>query len=325
MKKLLWVTVIAMALLVTASLALANGGPHGGYTATTDACAGCHRAHTASGPNLLVETSTYALCMTCHGSTAAGAQTNVEDGVYAQYNDAGTYTNKTTTGTDGTVGAALNGGGFAYAYDPVDTTFEAVIAKHDSQGTTAAAWGNGVARGVTAALADNLTCGSCHDPHGTDGYRLLRWGPTLAADDYDSAGKDYTAEAWGNTKMSAFCANCHGAYHVTRADSGTDNSDDSGGNTDYGGDITSYAHRVDMSYVYNGNNNPETTGTYNLPLADSGTSDAVVCSTCHLSHGSAAAMSGEADNGGLAGGTSTTDNALLRLDNRGVCEACHQK
>src|SRR5512145_3298703 len=44
-------------------VASADAGPHGGgYTATTDACAGCHRAHTAQAPDLLMDT-TQALCL----------------------------------------------------------------------------------------------------------------------------------------------------------------------------------------------------------------------------------------------------------------------
>ena len=44
MKKFLLVALLVLALaLVTSGVALADAGPHGGYTApTTDACAGCH-------------------------------------------------------------------------------------------------------------------------------------------------------------------------------------------------------------------------------------------------------------------------------------------
>ena len=49
------------------------------------------------------------------------------------------------------------------------------------------------------------------------------------------------------------------------------------------------------------------------------------CRTCHLPHGTAAQMTGITDGAGLPGETSATDSALLRLDNRGVCEVCHQK
>ncbi len=321
MKKLLIVSALMFALaLLMVGLASANAGPHGGYTATTDACAGCHRAHTASGAKLLVAADTYSLCMTCHGSTAAGAQTNVEDGVYARYNNAGTYTDKTTTGSEGTVGAALNGGGFAYAYDIDTGSFVATTSTHQVDGTITAAWGYGTAnRGATGTLPTALTCASCHDPHGTQGYRLLKAGPTTAADDYDSAAKNYTDEAWGNAKLSAFCASCHTAYHETAANVGSDNTVWSYGNT--------YTHRVDMAFTYSGNQNPEIVGvtegttTYTLPLADGTNADeVVVCTTCHLPHGTSAAMTGYASGAGPAG-----DSALLRLDNRGVCEVCHQK
>ena len=42
-------------------------------------------------------------------------------------------------------------------------------------------------------------------------------------------------------------------------------------------------------------------------------------------HGSSAAMTGITDGAGLPGETSATDSALLRLENRGICEVCHQK
>jgi len=326
MKKVFFVaSIVLIAALLTAGLASANGGPHGGYTATTDACAGCHRAHTATGPNLLTASSTYDLCISCHGSTGSGANTNVDDGYYLSTRD--------DSGGDWNHGAAntpdnapLLGGGF------VNYKGAAVTSSHVPSGTVAAAWGNGVARGATANLADgNLTCASCHDPHGSNNYRIINEtvnGTAVSVTQVDEgAAKDYNTEQWADSSISQFCAACHGAYHVTRAGSGTGNSDDGLGNTDYGGDISTFAHRVDMSYSYGGNSNPETVGvisgttTYTLPLAASGTNNLVVCTTCHLPHGTSATMSGvAASNPGPAG-----DSALLRLDNRGVCEVCHQK
>jgi len=69
---------------------------------------------------------------------------------------------------------------------------------------------------------------------------------------------------------------------------------------------------------------------YFLPLAESGTNNTVACQTCHLPHGSSAAMTGIANGGPTGAGTvpgdtTATDSALLRLDNRAVCEVCHQK
>jgi predicted CXXCH cytochrome family protein len=319
MKRTIHIAVLVFALLLAmVGTASANGGPHGGYTATTDSCAGCHRAHTATGPNLLMHDSSYALCMTCHGSTGTGANTNVDDGYYLSTRD--------DAAGDGDHGAAntpdnasLLGGGFVnYGGVPVTSI-------HMPDGTEDQAWGNGVARGVTSALTEGgLSCASCHDPHGSPNYRIINEtvnGVAVAVAQVDEGAKDYDTEHWGSG-TSSLCAACHGAYHVTRPGSGSDNQDD--GSDDYGGDHSTFAHRVDMPYSYGANANPETVGFdgYFLPLAEI---DTVVCMTCHLPHGTSAQMTGITNAGGLPGETSADDSALLRLDNRGVCEVCHQK
>ncbi len=324
MKRVFFVTIAVLALACAmAGSVSANGGPHGGYAPTTDGCAGCHRAHTATGPNLLVSNSTNDLCMSCHGATGAGANTNVDDGQYLSSRDdsGGAYDHGAANTPDG---AALLGGGFVnYRSLPVTSI-------HNPDGTELAAWGYGVARGSMADLAESLTCASCHDPHGSPNYRIINEtingiGVSVAQVD-EGAAKDYDTEQWGSG-TSSVCAACHGAYHVTRAGSGSDNSDNTTGNVDYGGDIASFAHRIDMTYSYGANANPETVGLdgYYLPLAETGAGDYVVCMTCHLPHGTSVEMVGNADGAGLPGETSATDSALLRIDNRGVCQVCHQK
>jgi predicted CXXCH cytochrome family protein len=316
---------VMVVLLATASLASANGGPHGGYTATTDGCAGCHRAHTGTGPKLLTVASTEALCMSCHGSMAAGAMTNVTDGVYGQYRTTlGVYTPKTVTGTEGTIGAPLNGGGFANYRVLGQAAFAATTSQHNTAtNNQTAAWGLGTANtGQTATLATPLSCASCHDPHGSPNYRILRATINGVAQTVTTSEvtKSYTAENW-NAGMSAMCAACHTAYHATAAGAG------STANTGGTPSVTTYRHRDDMSYAIGGNVNPETVGvtylgvTYTMPLAQTGTGNIVVCSTCHMSHGTSATMTGWASTTpGPAG-----DSALLRLPNRAVCEVCHQK
>lgn len=332
MKRMLFVTIVALVVaFATAGLAYASGGPHGGFTPTTDACAGCHRAHTAIGPRLLVQDNTLALCVSCHGSTGTGANTNVEDGFYLSSRD------DPPGGADGNVGATntpdnapLLGGGFLF-YQGV-----AVTSSHDASGLETATWGNGVDRGLTAALATGgLTCGLCHDPHGSNNYRIIRAvvnGVPVTVDLVDEgAAKDYDTEQWG-AGMSSFCGACHGAYHETGADVGHDVT-----NQAYGGGFT---HRIDMPwngdaltdpYIGRGTVNPETVGlaSLTLPLAESGVNDAVVCTTCHLPHGTSAQMTGFADGAfdpsGPQGPIPSGDSALLRLENRAVCEVCHQK
>lgn len=311
MRKYVLTLLFALALVLTlVGTASANGGPHGGYTATTDACAGCHRAHTAVGPRLLVQTSTFALCMSCHGSAGTGADTNVQDGFFLSTRSG------STTGTANTAdNAPLLAGGFSF-YKTVATT-----SNHDVTGTVLAAWGNGVNRGLTGSLGvgNEMDCASCHDPHGSPNYRIINAtvnavAVTVAQVD-EGAGKDYDTEHWG-AGQSSFCAACHGAYHRTLAGQGS--------TLDNG----TYTHRIDMA------NAPavETVGYggFTLPLGETGTQNRVVCQTCHLPHGSSSVMAGFANGGPtgagtLPGNTTAADSALLRIDNRGVCEVCHQK
>ncbi len=51
----------------TVTITVGSVNPHGGYTAATDMCAGCHRAHTAQGPGLLASIEVNnSFCFTCH-------------------------------------------------------------------------------------------------------------------------------------------------------------------------------------------------------------------------------------------------------------------
>ncbi|MCL4534139.1 MAG: hypothetical protein M1370_03140 [Bacteroidetes bacterium] len=335
MKKAIVIILAAGAMaLGFAGTAFANGGPHGGYTATTDGCAGCHRAHTATSPNLLINTNT-ALCLTCHGTAATGAETNVNDGIYE-----GT--------TLGTQNAGLNGGGFTNAtQDPGLTgtaTSAAVTSIHAVQGTagysaTATMWGAGAIDGTspgTAGQAFDLYCSSCHDPHGSTNYRMLKTtvnGVAITVTDTDSAAKSYTTpKYYGGTsqwQISSFCGACHTRYMVNSSASGETSSGDF---------IFTYRHRIDApsGATLNGKTYTFPSGI-NLPVSSTngGTPNSapdnrsMVCLTCHTAHGSRAAMG--TNSGAVAwpsGGTTPNGNArssLLRLDNRGVCENCHAK
>ncbi len=152
---------VAVASLATwsASPASANNGPHGGYTLTTDACAGCHRAHTAIGEELLVAESVYGLCTTCHGGVS-GSTIDVVHGV--------------RTGDS----AQLNGGGFEqYQGETVGSSHsvEGVLVDGTPASGIGTAWGSQDGTGdAGVGVSGTLECTSCHNPHGSSNYRILK-------------------------------------------------------------------------------------------------------------------------------------------------------
>lgn len=203
MKKLLFA--VAVGLLVVAAFAVttarADNGPHGGFQANTDACAGCHRAHTAQGADfLLVQGDIYQLCTGCHNG--AGAYTNVVDGIYQN----AVLPLAAPLGQEGDKGIGLFGGGFvnaamnttralANSYDTASTnpTPSAVTSHHSVDTATAGTvWGSGdISASANTGGTLTLECTSCHDPHGKAGrtgglhtgspvasYRLLRFQPS---------------------------------------------------------------------------------------------------------------------------------------------------
>ncbi len=149
-KRLSIILALALAMsLVFVGAAYANFGPHGGYVDDTDACAGCHRAHTSFAQvgwtdgfgvqhesALLVSSATTMkeFCYACHGNEAPGASTNVQAGIFdsgpssANMGAIGSSNDGVTVAyqTESTFGAPLNGGGF----DSIGATTHDVLARY---------------------------------------------------------------------------------------------------------------------------------------------------------------------------------------------------
>ena len=197
------IVLAAAVFAVLPSVAFANFAIHGNYVADTDACAGCHRAHTSvstitwqdttvAGENhsaLLVTAATemWQFCYACHDDSNQGSDTNVQGGIY--------------TGTlYGDNGSTLNGGGFdSVNFDPNTGVPNAATSTHMYKGSSWGAYGGGYfGTGKTFSASYNdagqgtigmgptdvymngtgnaikMDCATCHDPHGSPNYRILK-------------------------------------------------------------------------------------------------------------------------------------------------------
>ena len=328
---------LVAALVGAAQPVAADGGPHvaaansGSSTLTTDGCAGCHRAHTAMGQMLIAEADAVSLCLTCHGSTGAGATTNVTDGVKAG----------TTLG--------LRGGGFANAMMDTGWTGAAVsrpaTSSHMVDGTTRVTiWGNGAIGSGPGAANVTLTCTDCHNPHGNGSYRILRPIPNGSGAAVDaivpeqtiriytvaSAQDRYFGEVYGNGNynwremydLDQWCAACHTRYDAPESGQAT---------TDSGDPLFRYRHMtrypigsIDCAVCHGGVLGITAPNPFNVTYR---TAHEPVCQACHVAHGSAAQMGTYTGAVSWPDGTTAPSgsarSSLLRLDNRGVCVGCH--
>ncbi|MBI5231483.1 MAG: cytochrome c3 family protein [Coriobacteriales bacterium] len=403
--------VVTAAVLLVPSVAMANFAIHGNYVEDTDACAGCHRAHSSISTitwedtsaekhsALLVSSATtmQEFCYACHDATSQGADTNVEQGIYE-----GTLY--------GANGATLNGGGI----EEVDGL--GATSTHIVSGASWGAYGGGY-RGQGATGADGqipgenqgesqqiaMDCATCHDPHGSANYRILKasvfgnpvggyvgggadpdpdgfvsstetgWpdGGFRLHTAYPAYQPNYTTPMYakgynmaaGNTEnvnkgMSGWCAGCHATYlgqkQVFTKTTPT-------GDTTYTAVASVYnagdglglglRHKHPINTALSNYEGPDAANMRvadnPLPLAHdlnekgapaNEASDWIECLTCHRAHGTSASMSGWADE--TAAETHLSDpgyqdfiarqgasdpSALLRRNNRGVCEVCHNK
>ena len=298
--------------------------------AGTHGCDGCHRANTRNA-GLPVPTGYDGLCLTCHGPSAAGASTDVIDGI-------GYAVDGTQTGTQETAHAALRGGGFSHALIgsskatkdtylcgtslrarnqkiPVLAAGQVTTSSHRVAGVIATALSNTASTAADDA-AVLLQCTSCHDPHGNGNYRILRSLPAGAGISTPAAGvripdarvKIYTTTNYWLTGDSGV------PTYVDGVDGGTGVPDG------FTGNIAQWCTTCH-------------TERHSNPNSKMGTGEN--CITCHVAHGSNAIMSGAGARTSMNGAESVqvstsvglaapcVSSRLLRVDNAAACLMCH--
>ncbi len=290
-------------------MARADGGPHGVSSPSMSDCLICHRAHEARG-TLRENLRIVDLCLACHDAAAFGSHTDVMDGLYQ----------------GGGVPRGLRGGGFVYGWMKTSDTpglplLRPTTSTHLWDSREGIPWGVDTPGGVMSRM--ELSCLVCHNPHGRSGpdgrptYRVLRPTPLGVQNLYvvvpDEEQKRYmiddpSGRYFGQRyplriflQLAYWCALCHQRYLIT----------------------ADHRHRVLSSYRH---------VTAGWPQTEEGrrtwVKGPLSCLTCYVAHGTTARMEGYAKQVSLPGEeemlVGDEYSALLRLDNRGVCLACHR-
>lgn len=345
--------------MVGVPAASADNGPHVKEQGLTpDSCAACHRAHTAQAPYLLKQ-SEESLCYSCHGSSGSGSDLDVADGIGyagADTGGAGREGGQFALRGGGFKNAAINTGVVEKTLGPEGAhgkpLYRAVIpvlekeghielaattSSHSTNSSKQIAWGNGpISATVSYGKEVELRCGSCHDQHGNGMYRILRPIPEESGASEsekveipDEPVKEYgTTNYWDSWevnnkefryKINQWCSLCHTRLLATGS-SATESSGDA---------VYTYRHASNWTRAQYEKIEKESEEHASEHWEKTEPS----CIQCHVAHGTDATMgensskvslpNGEQptldENGGTGGG----DSYLLRLNNRGVCQTCH--
>jgi predicted CXXCH cytochrome family protein len=215
-------------------------------------------------------------------------------------------------------------------------------------------WGPGVDSTLAMAPggtfpASELGCTSCHDPHGTDQFRLLYGSGRLVQDFFTftedapvasglsvffgtESNSNHTAYESG---MSEWCSNCHTDYHDAGGALRHPSGEPIGGSiattynlyngtVDQIGGAQATAYLADVPFEDTTINT--TTGNTSGPIFSS----QVSCISCHRAHASSAPDSGRWDfnvtflhEDGVESGSYAIPDPYANLNQRSLCNKCH--
>ena len=317
-------------------------------------CNGCHTMHNsqdgalvdATAPNgnpwLLVDASPSDVCLGCH-ATGLGAVFAVDELNPAPMKGAGNFIFL----LEDNLNDGHNGGLDPSHYIPGDAAGHNLVAP-----------GHGLAADATLTAAPGGTfpaavmgCTSCHDPHGTEDFRMLYGTGRVVQDGVatflnpaptaDGLAVFFGTESRTNhtayqAGMSAWCGNCHGDFHNNNTKLIHPTGSAIGGTiaTAYGlyngtaqyatGDPT-LSYLPEVAFEDPANTTSSTAG----PSASS----QVSCVTCHRAHGSSAPDAGRWDfsvtllsEDGLESGSYPIPDPYANPGvQRSLCNKCHVK
>jgi hypothetical protein len=227
----------------------------------------------------------------------------------------------------------------------------------DAAGHNVNAPGHGLAADGTLATSPGgnfpagvLGCTSCHDPHGTDAFRMLYGAGRLVQEFYtftnpspeaeglslffgEEANDSHTAYQGG---MSAWCGNCHGDFHNEAGGALIHPSGSTlggtiaakynlyNGTTDQTGGTSVDAYLAAVPFEDAANTTSSTEG----PTAAS----QVSCITCHRAHATSAPDATRWDmnvtflhEDGVESGSYLIPDPYGDLNQRSLCNKCHNK
>jgi hypothetical protein len=334
--RIVWTTAWLVAVLGAPAQAFHDGG-----VARCDGCHVMHQGDVIPGPGgegaLLLDISPSDVCLNCHAG-AAGSVMGSDPLAPPPERGAGNFVFLLEDNLNDLVDGQAN---------PIPG---------EAAGHSIVAPGRGLSQDSRYALApggtfpsSQLGCTSCHDPHGTVGFRLLYGVGTVESGPafFTSPAPDALGLGLGGVEtptshtayrggMSAWCGNCHGNYHqsgISGFEHGSDLNLGPGVSTQYNlydGDDAPTAGSFASAYL------PE------VPFEDPGpatsqtstqgpsSTSRVMCLSCHRAHASSAPAAGRWDfnisllaDDGLVSGSYPIPDPYNSPNQGSLCSKCH--